>query len=329
MKTKIYGFLMALLIGVLILPLAGQAVTVSPPLIEIDANKGDTINQTLKVRNEAAEPAVYYLSAERFVAGGEEGTPQFVGEDVGLATWINFPVKAVTVPGGETVEIPFTINVPDYAGPGGQYAAVFLSTLPPDKAAGGSQVQIASKIGSLILVRIAGEIKEGAEVKEFKTAADSYNSLPVNFTARVENTGNIHVKPMGTVLIKNMFGSIAGQVSVNEAGGNVLPKQIRKFEASWVKNPNAVNANTFWGKYRQEKENYAFGKYSAEMNLAYGTAGKMLTATTSFWVIPWHVIIVNIIILVIVVVVLYFGLKRYNKWLIKKYAKVQAKAVKK
>lgn len=321
MKTKIFALLVVFLVGVLAVPLAGQAITVSPPLIEIEADKGDTINQTLKVRNETDAPVTYYLTSERFTAGGEEGAPVFVGEDIGLSTWMDFPVEAITIPGSETIEVPFTINIPDFAGPGGHYAAIFLSTIPPDKREGTSQVQIASKIGSLVLVRIAGEITEGAEIKEFKTMADTYDSLPVDFVTRVENTGNVHVKPIGTVLVKNMFGSIAGQVAVNDAGGNVLPKQIRKFETSWVKNPNVTQANTFWGKYRQQKENYAFGKYTAEMTLAYGTAGKLLTAETSFWVIPWNVIIVNLVILIIVVIILYFGIKRYNKWLIKKYSK--------
>jgi len=321
MKTKIFGFMIAILLGVLLLPLAGNAVTVSPPIIELDAARGDVISQVLKVRNESDSATTYYITAERFVAGGEEGRPQFVGEDIGLSTWMDFPVKNVTVPGGETVEIPFTIAIPNYAGPGGHYAAIFLSTLPPDTSAGGSQVAIAQKIGTLVLVRIAGDVKESANIAEFRTTADTYDSLPVDFNLRIENTGNVHVKPMGTILLKNMFGSVAGQVAVNNAGGNVLPEQIRKFNPEWVKNPNAVGATSFWGKYRQQKENYAFGKYIADLTLAYGTAGKVLTARTSFWVVPWNIIIVNLIILVILVVILYYAIKKYNAWLLAKYGK--------
>ena len=102
-----------------------------------------------------------------------------------------------------------------------------------------------------------------------------------------------------------------------------LPEQIRKFEASWVKNPNVVGATSFWGKYRQQKENYAFGRYKADLSLNYGTAGRVLTASTSFWVIPWHIILVNLIILVIIVVILYYLIKKYNEWLLKKYGKAQ------
>ncbi len=329
MKTKIFGFMVAILLGVLLLPLAGNAITVSPPIIEIEAVRGDVISQILKVRNENTSAVTYYLSAERFIAGGEEGQPQFIGEDIGLSTWLNFPVDSVTIPGGETVEIPFTIAIPNFAGPGGHYAAIFLSTLPPDSVAGGSQVSIAQKIGTLVLVRIAGDIKEGSSVAEFEAVADTFDSLPVDFNLRIENTGNVHVKPMGTILLKNMFGSVAGQVAVNETGGNVLPDQIRKFTPSWVKNPNAVGASSFWGKYREQRENYAFGKYNADLTLAYGTAGKVLTGDASFWVIPWNIIIVNLIILVILVVILYYLVKKYNAWLLTKYGKKSPKSAKK
>jgi len=323
MKTKIFALVIALLAVGLLLPLASQAITVSPPIIELDAAKGDVVNQSIKVRNEGAAAVTYYLSAERFVAGGEAGQPSFTGEDVDLATWIKFPFQSISVPAGATVEVPFSIVVPNYAGPGGHYAAIFLSTAPPEAANTGSQVSIASRIGTLVLVRIAGEIKESAQVAEFSTTMKTFKSLPVDFTVRVKNDGNVYLKPMGTIVIKNMWGSVAGKVAVNETGGNVLQDQIRKFDAVWVKNPNAVGATSFWGKYRQEKENYAFGSYTADLTLAYGTAGKTLMASTSFMVIPWTVIIVNLAIIIIIVVLLYFGIKKYNKWILKKYGKAK------
>lgn len=324
MKTKkILALFIAILIASLALPLASNAITVSPPIIELDAARGDVINQMIKVRNETNAAATYYLSTEKFVAAGESGSPQFVtgGEDVDLVSWIKFPYDTISLAAGQTVEIPFSIVVPSYASPGGHYAAIFLSTVPPAAQGAGSQVSIAAKIGTLVLVKIAGEVKEVAEVSEFDTQAKSYSSLPVDFTIGIKNSGNVHVKPIGSILIKNMFGAVAGKVAVNEIGSNVLPDQNRKFTASWVKNPNAVGAKTFWGKYMEQKENYAFGKYTADLSLAYGTAGKTLVASTSFWVIPWNIILVNLLIVIILVVIIYFGVKKYNAWLLKKYAK--------
>ncbi|MCX6740243.1 MAG: hypothetical protein NTZ49_03380 [Candidatus Parcubacteria bacterium] len=332
MKTKKFLLLaVVMLICGLAIPFASNAVTVSPPILEIEAAKGQVITQSIKVRNESSDLVTYYLTSQKFIAAGEGGAPQFVEgkvEDVDLASWIKFQYDSISIPGGQTVEVPFTIVVPEFAGPGGHYAAIFLSTFPPDAKANTSQVSIASRIGTLVLVKIAGEVKESAELSEF-TAAKSYSSLPVTFGIRVKNIGNVHVKPVGSIVIKNMFGSVAGNVIVNEESGNVLPDSIRKYEASWVKNPNAVGATTFWGKYREEKENYAFGKYTADLMLSYGTAGKPLQASVSFLVIPWHVILVNLVLIIIVVIIIYLLVKRYNAWLITKYGKKQEKKAKK
>jgi hypothetical protein len=333
MKTKkILGLMAVFMLMAILMPFAGYAITVSPPIIEIDAKKGDVINQVLKVKNEGTENAVYYLSSQKFIAANESGAPQFVegkADEVDLASWIKFGVTSITIPAGQTVELPFTIVVPQFAGPGGHYAAIFLGTVPPDAKADASQVAVASRVGALVLVKIAGEIKESAELAEFATTAGTYASLPADFNIRIKNSGNVHLKPSGSILIKNMFGSVAGKVAVNETGGNILPDQIRKFDASWVKNANATGATTFWGKYRQEKENYAFGKYTADLMLAYGTAGKTLNATASFWVFPWHVIIVNLIVIILAVIIIYFLVKKYNAYILAKAGKRAEKKAKK
>ncbi len=324
-----------MLLGLMI-PFASDAVTVSPPLLEIEAAKGDIINQSIKVRNEGADTVTYYISAQKFIASGEKGRPGFVStavEDVDLASWIKFNYDNITIPGGQSVEIPFTITVPNFAGPGGHYAAIFLSTLPPESVAAGSQVAIASRIGTLVLLRIAGEVNESAELAEFSAGSDSYASLPVDFSVRIKNNGNVHIKPVGAIVIKNMFGSVAGTVAVNDKGGNILPDSMRKFDKEenvvWVKNSKAVGATTFWGKYLEEKENYAFGKYTAHLALSYGTAGRKLTAATTFWVIPWHVIAVNLVVLVLFIIAIYLLVKKYNAWILKKYGKKAEKAEKK
>jgi hypothetical protein len=333
MKTKmIFGLAVVLMLLGIAIPFASDAVTVSPPILEIDASKGQVITQSIKVRNEGADSVTYYLEAQKFIAAGESGAPQFVAgtaEDVDLASWIKFNYDNITIPGGQSAEVPFSIVVPSYAGPGGHYAAIFLSTVPPEAKEAGSQVAIASRIGTLVLVKIAGEVKEVAELSEFSTTSKSFASLPVDFAIRVKNSGNTHIKPVGTIVVKNMFGSEAGKVVVNETGGNVLPDSIRKFDSAWVKNANATGATTFWGKYRQEKENYAFGSYTADLTLAYGTAGKVLSASTSFWVFPWHVIIVNLIVIILLVIIIYFLVKKYNAYILKKYNKGEKKAAKK
>jgi hypothetical protein len=314
-SKKILGLVMGLMILGMGLPLISQATTVSPVKLELEAQKGQTLNQTIKLRNDAKDPVTYYLSAEQFIAADESGKPQFVGGNkADLASWIKFNYDSITVLGGQTIEVPFTIAVPEFAGPGGHYAAIFFNIAAPKSAATTSQVSLDNRAGVLVLLKVAGDIKESAELVEFKPADQIYSSLPVDFSFRLKNTGNVHLKPQGTIIISDMFGLVVDKVAVNEAGSNILTDQIRKFDIFWTKNDQVKVAADFWGEFKQESANFALGKYTADLSLTYGTTGT-LSATASFWVIPWHVILVYSaagLITLIILAAIFILIKKYG-----------------
>jgi len=63
---------------------------------------------------------------------------------------------------------------------------------------------------------------------------------------RVENTGNVHFKPTGTLTIKNMFGSEV--TTINLTSQNVLPDSIRQLINEW--DPGI----TSFGRYTEQIE---------------------------------------------------------------------------
>lgn len=292
---------------------SAKASIVSPPTFELEASGGDQLANTIKLKNDTAASETYYLSAEAFKASGEEGKPEFTTETDGIVSWISFAFSTITLQAGQTAAIPFTVNVPQFAKPGGYYAAVFATTTPP--AVEGSGVGVSARIGSLVLVKVAGAVNESAKIAEFSTTKNSYSMLPVDFTTRVENNGGIHVKPYGEIIVRNMWGTEATRVRVNEAGGNVLPNSIRKFTSTWGVDSGATS---FFQKYAQEKKEKAFGKYTAELTLGYGE-GKILKSSVTFMVIPTERIIVDLIILIVIVLILIAVLRKYNEWLITNY----------
>jgi len=304
-------------IGVIAMAVAlggtAKATVVSPPLLELDANRGDQLANTIKLKNDGEKAETYYLSTQAFKAAGEDGKPQFTDDKSDIVSWITFAFDNITLQAGQATTIPFTLKVPATASAGGHYVAVFATTTPP--AITGSGVGIQARIGSLILVRIAGETVESARIAEFSTDKDSYSMLPVNFNVRVENSGNVHLKPFGEIVVRNFWGNEATRVKVNEEGGNVLPNSLRKYTTSWG---SASTAQGFWGRYMEERKDRAFGKYTAELTLAYAE-GKALKSEISFWVMPVERIIVNLIILIIVVIVLVFAIRKYNEWVVEQY----------
>lgn len=290
-----------------------KATVVSPPLLELDANRGDQLANTIKLKNDGTVAETYYLSTQAFKAAGEDGKPQFTDDKSDIVSWISFQFTNVTLQPGQAITIPFTLSVPATATAGGHYAAVFATTTPPSVE--GTGVGIQARIGTLILVKIAGETVESARIAEFSTDKDSYSMLPVNFNIRVENSGNVHLKPFGEIVVRNFWGNEATRLKVNEEGGNVLPNSMRKYTTAWG---SASTAEGFWARYTQERQDHAFGKYTAELTLAYAE-GKALKSQISFWVVPVERIIVNLIILIILVIILVFAIRKYNEWVVVQY----------
>lgn len=312
------GFILAILAALVLglAPMTASALTISPPLMEFDARPGDSIVDVVKVSNETDEPLVLIGSVQNFKAMDETGTPEFTlaTEPTDLASWIKFDEKEVTLAPGERKSILFTINVPGDAEPGGHFAGILWAT-GGAPAEGGSAVGLIAKTGTLVLVRIAGEIQETGRIIEFSTGKTSYSYLPVDFNIRFENTGNVHLKPAGEVQIRNMWGGKVASLEVNKDLANALPNSIRKYDAAWQKSEMPSGAS----EWQKERENFAWGKYTATVIMNYGVGGQVVTAEKSFWVFPWLVTLFYLVLLVIVVLLLTLGVKKYNKWLLKKY----------
>ena len=71
------------------------------------------------------------------------------------------------------------------------------------------------------------------------------NRLPVLFETRFKNSGNVHLKPSGDIVIKNVFGRIAGVTPLNPRGSSVLSNSIRRTESEWTKGSEGVEGRRF------------------------------------------------------------------------------------
>lgn len=286
-----YFFLAALIVTVIPITNRAEAVSLSPLIFELSANPGDTVSNVLKVTNTDPYPVNIVIDIEDFSAIGEEGQVTLKqGEDsstYSLAGWITAAPNAFTIPANNSVTVQFTINIPIDAEPGGHYSSVLasISATPVD---GG--VTIAQKIGSLLLLNVAGDVEEKLFIEElFVEPFSEYG--PVNIISRFENSGTIHLKPRGFILIKNIFGQEVEQLDLPQK--NVLPKSIRRIEILWG-------------------ERIMFGRYEATLTAIYGSTNQPLSAITTFWVIPWKIATAILVGIIILLSILIKGRKRFR-----------------
>lgn len=302
-----------------------------PTKVEIDGEPGKVFSGTLGLYNEQEQEITFYLSYQNFEARGEGGSPTFLDYDgTGLASWIKTS-QSITLKPKERIEFPYEIQIPQDSEPGTYLAAIFFGNTPPQAMEGG-QVTIGTKLGTLLFLNLPGAKVEGAGVTEFSTEGGKFFSyLPLNLYYRFSNNSALKVMPFGSIDIKCLFGRTMGTLDANISKGNVLPNSVRKFVITWNKlrqdNVNEKEEKTeeitvkpgeklsFFDAVKIQMKNFAFGKYTATLNVKYGD-NLSATKETSFWVIPWQLLSLIIAALVLIIMIFKAMMKRHNKKLI-------------
>lgn len=302
-----------------------SALTISPPAIEFSVIPGNQAEFVVKLYNEGDQQQRLFVNATTFTSGAEDGIPvyDFSAPKEDIATWVNYDNDAIVLEPQGRKEITITINVPADASPGGHYGIVAFSTTPPTgEGSEKPQVAVSQGVGTLMLVRVEGEITESATISNFAMQGLA-NRLPATLTTSYNNTGNIHLKPAGKVVITDMFKRTAVTLDVNAKKTSTLPNSSRSYDVTWEKGTvkqTATNSwSRFWEEYSNERSNFGIGKYTATVALTAGQSGAVATsATTSFWLFPWHVLLVWGVGLVVLILVLIVLVKRYNHWVVAK-----------
>lgn len=295
---------------------SGVGIKISPVRIEEMVDPGQSMRSEVSITNESNETKTFFVYLRDFKSEGEAGSARLIepGSEEGnyLASWIVISKEGIQLQPGEARTIPFSVNVPAEVGPGGYFGAIVFGTEPPriqlDNEDKGAGMSVAQQTACLVLLRVKGDVYEDAQIVEFNTDKDFYSTpFAVDFTIRIENIGNVHIKPRGSISIKNMFGKEVSVVKINEKGGNILPKSIRNF------------AQNIW------KGDNAFGKYTASLGITYGVSadeggqGKnSLVSVKTFWIIPWRILIPIILILLFISGVFMLFIKLYKNKAVRK-----------
>ncbi|MFA5945924.1 MAG: hypothetical protein WC802_03385 [Patescibacteria group bacterium] len=321
MKYSFFSLLFVLC-GVFFWTNHASALTVSPVKMEIGGDPGQILTGDTYLVNEENHEMTYYSSFEKFDAQGESGNPVFSPTTEGLATWMSIR-PSITIQPHARLTVPYRITIPKNAPPGGNFAAIFWNTVPPSNL-DSTQVAIGAKVGILVLLRVSGDITEGGTLLSFgiENGQTFFTTPPVGLWYRFNNNGEDRVKPSGTITIKNTFGMKSAQFNANPTDGNVLPGSIRRLTTAWndkdawgndIQPPEQKNFGTL---ALYELKHFHLGRFSASLHLEYGTAGKTVDAKVSFFMIPWHALVIIIPALIILMILGIISIKRYNRWII-------------
>jgi hypothetical protein len=239
--------------------------TVSPPVYDLTAAPGETVIKKMTVHNDASVAQSFVPVVNTISPANEQGGLSFGPvSSSDLSGWITVTPSKLDLAADQSGDFTITIKVPSNAAPGGHYATVFAENQSGTVSVNGAQ--LTPLVGTSILLKVSGQITESADVVEFSTQrARVIPGEPIDFTVRVRNTGNIHIKPQGTIEIYN--GNVkVDEIAVNPDGLNVLPGSIRMF--------TAVSNKTL-----------PAGTYRAELSLVYGAGQTLSVPDISFVVV--------------------------------------------
>ncbi len=275
---------------------ATSTITAIPPRLQLNAQAGETIKSTIKVRNDSETQQYYSIFVNDFIVDSQTNTPIPISENLtsrwSLRKWITAP-KMIPVDAGQTQNIELVIRVPSTALPGGHYAMITYmpnAELKPGELKKTATI-IGQRVGTLLYVNIDGNITEKANLLEFMAPKHSEKG-PIQFTGKLENISDTHIQPQGFIRILDMFNKEVDRLPLDL--GNIFPENTKNFQTSW---------NQKWG----------YGRYTAELNLVYGKNSNVLSGLIYFWLFPISAVIYSLIALISVLTVIILLSKRNKK----------------
>lgn len=155
-----------------------------------------------------------------------------------MADWIKIdsPMTGSLKP-NEEQEIHFTINVPQNAPGGGQYATVMVTSANPTNEGDNSAVLEKTAIAHTIFAEITGNTVRSGEVKDV-TVPSFMLSGNIYGESTIKNTGNVHGKATYILKVTPLFSS--EEVYTNEESPvthDVLPNRSYYNKIEWENTP--------------------------------------------------------------------------------------------
>jgi hypothetical protein len=292
------------------------AQTVSPPIVDFRVDPGQVVEGSVLLENSNGYITEYSVSFWNFYSKGESGYKEFftTSDSFSSNEWFATTTQTILLGPHEKRDVYFRLSVPQNARSGGHYVAMlFSATNTTEVLYSDTRVLPTSKSGTLFYLRVSGDVLESAKIENFGSFQNSNSEyFPVVFDFKFSNLGNVHLKPKGYIIVKNIFGKESARLPINLTEEIILPNSAKHFDARWTK--DAFSARSFISKLKNEIFTFTFGRYTAVVQAEYGENGAIFSNEIHFWIIPWTLLVIFFASVVLV----YTAAKQYKKILVLK-----------
>lgn len=212
---------------------AGQThPLVSPTKQRVSLEPGEHYNGQFYVYNAGTEDFSYKVYATPYSAVGDNYDLDYDTETsyTQIAKWITIEKTEGTIKPEEKQYINFSVDVPEDAPGGGQYATLMVET---EDTRDQHNIGVVNRVGMVFYASVSGQTVMEGTIIENKIPT-FFLKPPLSVTALVENTGNVHFDATYTLKVFPLFSG--EEVYTNEedpASKIVLPETRRFNTVSW------------------------------------------------------------------------------------------------
>ncbi len=282
-----------------------NGVLISPVVEETTINKGQTVPIQMAIQNPTNSPVTLKAFINDFLPSSDEsGTPDIILNNPKTPLPLdNFeslvaPIANISLNPQQRVYFNVNLNVPANAPSGGYYGVIRFQNA---NIANTGNVGLTASAGTLFLITVPGNLTYKLTLTKFEI---EQNNQPTSFVTSgklsvvtiLNNVGNIHVQPFGTIEVKNMFGKVDKVIQFNGISprSNILPDSARKFT-------NALPAKHWLGHYT----------VTASIAWQQGSSN-IIVVSAGFWYLPVWFILTAIAVIVLIVLIVWFVIHRHR-----------------
>lgn len=310
----------------------GINIFVSPPIFELELEKGQTYNDRIYLLNKSDLSIPFEAKAINFEAIDEEGAMDFpVDTFDNPRQWFEIENPYFILEPHQSEKVEFQINVPQEVNTGGYYATILFEPKLPSYYFEDRAVKTVPEIGVLflfsvdmknkqrspdplavvefnipenfhlqklenVLADMSGLFSQASAREEKPFSIVSTSQLP--FTLRLQNNDLFHIKPEGKLVVTSWTGRTVGEIIVAET--TIMPGKIRRFPIEF-KAPLSEKITNYLPETISNfiSQNLLWGRYQAHLIMEVGD--KKIDDYIIFWVFPWKAFLTTIFALAIII----------------------------
>lgn len=213
-----------------------ESITLSPVSKHYEFDAGAATKDTFKIINDGKMGYDFIVYARPYtIINSNYDEPNYGDEankkaNADAYKWVTFDQERYHLEPGESVDVSYSLSVPQNAAPGGHYGVMFAET----QSATGEMIGRNKRVGSVVYATVNGDYTTGADIA--RPGANPFQIYPpLTGTVSVKNTGNASFVTNVTFNVFDVFGNKKYSF---QGDYDIMPESTRAIKLEWQESPS-------------------------------------------------------------------------------------------